>query len=404
MRFFSGIILFVILVATQVKAGGSIFEASNTGFGIYSPRYSAAGLGSSYEVASNDSLKLNFMNYAQWADIRITRYGVKGNSRIAMSSNQTGDNFFNKSTQFQGAFLALPLLKKKWALGAAVQPIYSVDQHLETNVQGPNEELIQSLYVHGGLSRVLLNTSYKIRPSFSVALGYEYTFGSISDNYRLIPTGTTVANIAFTYDYRFYGHGAVLSSLYSPNKNWNFGLVLRPQVTLTGKGVAEEITSQTLINESEVKKYRIPAQYQIGAQYHLNRRWKTGLDVLYQDWQNGYSIDNKNQSEFATSFRAGIGMEKSTSPKTYTDMLDKMSYRFGLFMGQLNVESNDNTINEYGVSLGFSVPIFRFRSRMDFATQFGFRGDLANNNYEEKFAELNITIHASELWFVNIEN
>ena len=164
-------------------------------------------------------------------------------------------------------------------------------------------------------------------------------------------------------------------------------------------------SSATEINEKQKSKVTLPAEYGLGLEYILKPRLKMGMDFLYQDWENGYKINNKivgsNQDKF---YRLGIGIERTQSQKRYTNLINQMDFRAGLFYGQLNQTSSNNSVNEYGLSFGFSLPIIRYISVLDISGKIGWRGSLDQNAYKETFYSFGITFSASELWFKNIED
>ena len=61
-------------------------------------------------------------------------------------------------------------------------------------------------------------------------------------------------------------------------------------------------------------------------------------------------------------------------------------------------------VNEIGLSFGITLPIQRFRSKIDLAGFISKRGDLKTNALEETIVGLKFSISANELWFVNLED
>jgi hypothetical protein len=88
----------------------------------------------------------------------------------------------------------------------------------------------------------------------------------------------------------------------------------------------------------------------------------------------------------------------------FTSFAEKLDYRAGIFYGKQNYLSLGNAVKEYGISFGLSLPITRFRSRIDLTGLVGQRGSLGTNEYRETFFKFGITINASELWFVKLED
>jgi len=81
-----------------------------------------------------------------------------------------------------------------------------------------------------------------------------------------------------------------------------------------------------------------------------------------------------------------------------------MDLRFGLFYGNQNLKSALENIPEYGLSMGVSLPLQRFVSKIDFGALVGKRGNLSNNYYEDYFFKIGISITSNERWFIKTEN
>jgi hypothetical protein len=132
----------------------------------------------------------------------------------------------------------------------------------------------------------------------------------------------------------------------------------------------------------------------------FSHRFLIGMDVFYQDWKRGYRVDDRTILNMQNSFRAGAGLERGPSRDRFASYFQKMTLRAGAFYGQLNVESNGNPINEYGLTFGLGMPIMLNRNRFDISAEFGRRGDKSLNFVEEMFFRLNFAISTNELWFV----
>jgi len=394
-------LLFILFFIARIGWGGeSLFGVSQKSVGFLHLPYSSPGLARSYEVAATDSLQLNFINFSLWTKIPTTTYSIMAGYKAALGDDGVKDNYFSALTNFQGGFLGVPIKKEKLVAGLGLQPISFMERRYSDILA---DNLIETIYIRGGLSRADLKIAYSFTPRVGLGIAYEYTFGKISDNYKIEEEGVAVSRIGFDYDYRFYGHGFAVSAFVQPLKDIHVGMLIRPAVKTTV--LVKAFSSSSLVNESQVKTVTLPAQYHFGLQYSINRRMNLGLDFLYQNWLDGYKISNqpytKDQDVF---YRFGLGFERTSSERRFIELKEQMDYRIGLFYGGLNQKSNDQSVREYGLSLGLSLPIHRYISRIDISGLVGKRGDISKNNYEEWFFSLGFTISARELWFVTLED
>ncbi len=396
------IISAVFILFPALSYSQSLFGASDKTVGFLQIPYSSAGSARSYEIASMDSLQVNTQNFSMWTHISNTTFTALAGYNGASAKDQSDENYYSDLFNFQGAFLGIPLQKKKVVLGIGLQPISNIDRrYVDTLVTELGET--ESLYLKGGLGRAVVNVSYNPVKIFGIGIGYEFTFGTLKENYIINVEDISVYRIEVDKESRFFGQGFVLSANSQPMQNLTIGIFSRLPVNANVSILRS--SNSTDVNERQNVEITIPAQFGMGFEYHLKPRLKIGTDFLYQNWEQGYKIENKRVKHLQDKFyRFGIGIERTQSEKRYTDLIEQMDFRAGLFIGNLNQKSNDNSVMEYGLTLGFSLPIIRFLSVLDVASEIGRRGSLDKNAYEETFYSFGITFSASELWFKNIED
>ncbi len=380
----------------------SLFSSSDKTIGFLQIPYSSAGSARSFEIASTDSLNVNAQNFSMWTNISNTTISVIAGYDGASATDKNNDNFYSDLFNFQGALLGIPLQKKKMVLGIGLQPISNIDRRFVDTLNTDSPE-IESLYLKGGLGRALINVSYSPMKIFGLGIGYEFTFGSIKENYIINNEEVSLYRIEIDKESRFFGHSFILSANAKPMQNLTVGLFSRLPVNTEVEILRSSYSAE--VNESQTVEITLPAQYGLGLEYIMKPRLKVGLDLLYQDWEQGYKIDNQKVGSFQDKFyRFGMGIERTQSKKRFTDFFEQMDFRAGLFYGNLNQTSNNNSVNEYGLSLGFSLPIIRYISVLDISGKIGRRGSLSKNAFKETFYSFGVTFSASELWFRNIED
>ena len=394
------LIVFLLNLSVAAFAGESLFGISNKSLGLLNNTNSAPGMARSYEIASMDTTQINYQNYALWTNQTITSYSAKISYRAAFGEDGQTKNYFNDVANFGGGYLTVPLLKRRLAFGLGLTPFTNMEQRYRLDYDdGQSKEVL----VKGGLSKAHLNLSYKIMEKAGIGLGYEYIFGKITKNFRQEDSNVAFDPIKLYYEYRFNGQGLVASAFYHPYSSIQFGLFFRPQTTVDLKIQANTISDN--VNLDEIHTLTIPAQFGGGVEYSLNPRWNMGMDLEYQNWRDEYTVDKISAgNDFAQHLKIGIGFEKKQSPKLFTNILEQIDYRFGGFYRTLSTLSSGNEINEYGLSLGFSFPLQRFRSKIDFAGIVGKRGNLDKNRYQETFFKFGLSISAMERWFVAAED
>lgn len=394
-------ITLALLMVSPLFAGESYFGLAENSFGNILTPYSAKGLGRSFGIAAKDSLQLNYRNFAAWTGLPYTTLTVNGEYGVLYAQNQTRTSQLDNAN-FKGAALGIPLKPRKWILGLNIQPYTGIEQRLKTIALVDTNEATQNIYMHGGLSRANIMMAWKMMERLSLSLGYEYTFGLVSEQVLLDIDDNFASRLNFTYRNQLNGHGVALSLHTEPLDGFELGLLVRPavQATLTRSG---DTPSEGLNSSSELS-VQLPAEYNFGFEYNGIDRYSLGADFIYQDWQNGYKVDGSTTAGYVPFYRLGIGLERSGSPRRFVNYSRLIDWRVGMFYSQLPFELNKAAVKEIGASLGASFPLTRFRSRLDLYLNVSKRGDLTQNNLQEWVLRLGLSISANELWFVNIEN
>ncbi len=392
-------LIFILSLTIQATAGESLFGISTRGVGMLSNTYSAPGMARSYEIASMDTLQINYKNYALWTNLPLTSYSAKVSYSGAFGSDAQSNSYYNDIGNFGGGYLTIPLLKYQIAFGLGLSPFSDMEQrYREEGLDGQAQEIL----IKGGLSKAHLNLSYNVLPNLGVGLGYEYVFGKITKNFRMEDASIAFDPILLYYEYRYYGSGLVASAFYRPMNKLQLGLFFRPQTTIDFK--IQATTSSDVVDAEKIHSITIPAQIGAGMEYQLAKRWNAGMDIEFQDWGSEFALDDVVLKQgFTQHFKVGLGLEKKQSSKLFTSITEQMDFRVGGFYRRLSQVSNLNPVDEMGLSFGFSFPLQRFRSKIDFAAMGGIRGSLDTNHYKENFFKFGVSISAAERWFVQTE-
>jgi len=395
------LLLFLFSLPTSLWATGTVFGLADKSLGIILIPYSAAGLSRSYEMADDDSLHLNYQNPAMWSKLSLTTFSIDAQYRASFANSRYGESLSNDYANFQGGFVALPIIRKRLNFGFGLQPVTSMEHSVQDTTGGEGKDY---LLIKGGISRALMNISFNFFKHFGIGIAYEYNFGEVTDRYILEIKDFTTSNLTFAYEYRFFGHSASASAFIQLFGNaLTMGALYRTPVLLKAEVVGKSISTD--INKGTIVDLSLPAQYNMGFKIRFSNRFAFGGDFMYQDWKNGYTILDVPEQGFHKRFvRIGGGIEYMASKKRFTDYINQLDFRLGGFYTEQNQTSNGMPIAEYGISAGISIPVQRFRSRIDLTAIVGKRGDLAQNFYEETFILFGISIIGNELWFINIEN
>jgi len=395
------ILLSMFVLMTHLTAGESQFGLTANSLGVMKLPYSGSGLGRSYEIGHADSLILSFRNFSAWTSIPRTTLTINTEFDAYFLKNNSATETIENGN-FQGANLAVPLIVDKLVFGAGIEPYTSIEQRYISKSTFDGNNVTENVSILGGLSRTHLMFAYKPYRMLSLGVGYEYTFGNISDKVVTEIDDNFASKITYEYQRQYNGHGILLSAHIIPTEKLSIGLMYRPSVGINYS--LKGLTPSNELNIANEQHIDLPSELNLGLEYNLSQDYATGIDFIYQDWKDGYKLNNISATEGNTFFHLGFGAEKKGSRRQFIKYAQQIDYRLGFFYSQLAHKNNGNSVFEYGISAGLSLPIQRFRSKFSFYSTVSKRGSISRNALQEWVVKFGLTISANELWFVNLED
>jgi len=394
---FRHLIYFLFLYPTFLLAGSSIFGFGPQGSAFYQYKYSTAALGrGGVETAVLDTIGINYHNYAFWSYYARTMLSMDMMFE-SRTVKQPGSEYYTGDTKFTGGFLTFPIHKRKVSIGIGLTPMVLNDQRFDRSFStalASGRELIQT---SGNISEATFTIAMNIKKQFAFALVGRYAFGMIKDKISILYNESYLGNVFAENKYRLSGFGLRFDASYMISSRILSGISIGFPLK-TDLEVSQNAPSSPL-EMPEMHSLQFPLQLSGGLSYLLSEHWLWGIELNWANWKTGYKIDSKSNDKMNDSYRIGVGIEKRPS----FSKKEKYTYRAGLFNSQMNMYANFGNINEYGVSIGFGFPLRMQYNRIDFALQAGKRGRMSINLAEETFVRFDISLSASEFWFIRDE-
>jgi hypothetical protein len=396
------IVLLILLLSLPTLSFGesSVFALVPRSIGEHQYSYSVAALGrGGFSMAFVDSVSLNQMNYSLWTHIQRTTFTL-GVGYQGLESKSPSNKIGSLDGRFLGGFLAVPIINKKMSIGFGIQPKSINNQGFVIKNAGIGAQAVQTIQSKGTLSEVQFIAAYSPIPDFSLGFFAYYILGKIRDNTTINYLDLSYSDISVSNEYHFYGKGPSfgVSGFLRLTPRMTIGARVKIPTVITVYSQQESISAQKTVEEYQDVTF--PLNLTVGLAWQPFERFVIGGDIDYIDWKTGYLFNGLPLSYMNNNFRIGAGVEFKPSRRRLTSYLNRVSYRAGIFYGQMNFLANGQPVNEYGLSLGLGLPIAQGISRMDVAFQAGKRGDIVTNGLSEMFFRLNFSLSASELWFV----
>jgi hypothetical protein len=410
-----------ILGLTSVVAQPTIYSpTSRIGLGqILDYEFIAQEAMGGISAAYHDNVYANPSNAASLAWLRTTSLdvGVYGSKNTINASDGTFDYWSGNITHLSLAFPIFnpinDLLDREernyaWGMMMGLQP-YSLVGY-DILVENQDEELgtIQRQYTgNGGTYAVMWGTGFRYE-ELAIGLRLEYLFGDLKEE------STVVFLDQFNSFQNIYRDDLNLGAL-----RWDFGAqykwVLDRAQKPDGSPGSEQQTltfgatlqSRSNLNINESRFYRLehniydvvdtlifsedeqadgvlPGGFSAGIFYQSKNRWDAGVDFNYASW--GKYENDIRPAELRNTWRISSGFGYTPDASDIDSYLKRMTYRAGFNYGLDPRVVNDKQIEEYSISLGFTLPfIGRRRS--------------AYGNFSFKYGERAITNGISESYF-----
>ena len=135
-------------------------------------------------------------------------------------------------------------------------------------------------------------------------------------------------------------------------------------------------------------------------------KWSAELNYLRSNWSNsgfdsqkGFSSVGASSfsSTVSQSFRAGFEITPNRNDIRY--YLKRCSYRAGIYYDQAYYKLDGNNINSMGVTLGMTLPVFRWYNGLTVGVDFGQKASMREGMVRERYAKLAIGFNIHDIWF-----
>ncbi len=159
---------------------------------------------------------------------------------------------------------------------------------------------------------------------------------------------------------------------------FSFGLTYSSKVDLSGDTefkYGHPPYTDTLSTDVE-DLFQIPEQVGFGASLEILERYKTSLDLIYENWKDTDLYDK-------STIKVALGI--SYDPLSgYGKWYEQIPIRAGGYLRELPFEKNNKPIYEKAVTLGTSIPLKTPSKKIDLGFKYLYRGNLNDNGVRDK--------------------
>jgi len=361
-----------------------------------------------------DSLRLNFQNPASYAFLLRTTFTVGMNqNRINQSTeNRSGDV---RRTYFDYMALGVPIGKFGATIG--LTPYTSVGYKL-LNFSTDEQSLQRSRIFNGtgGTSRVFGAVGYQVNKNLAFGMDFGYIFGDIETKAVEYITGiqygtrelttTDVSGAEFNFGAMYNKkisekHSIFASATYKPETSFTLNNLSTLSTVQPGGSIDLEFPVDELETRNEKRTLRNPSRFTIGAGFGDINQFVVGTEIsLTQNNSFGNRLAEIENADFENGLKIGLGGYYIPKYNSFSSYWSRVTYRSGLFYEKSGIVINNESINNYGITFGLSLPVTGSLSSINVGCELGSRGTTNSGLVKENYVNIMISLSLNDKWFV----
>lgn len=424
----------VFLIAVFLIIGVCSYAQSGA-YGAYSP-YSIYGIGeiSKQGTAYNKSMggvgiatrNKRYINYLNPAAVTardtlsfMADFGLsQKNTAFAQDGVKSAKNTFN----VYDFVMSFPIYKSS-AFMVGITPFSDVGydfSSIETNpdIIGNTGNVAYDSYGMGSIYQIFASAGATFWKRFSVGAEVLFLFGNIDKVTNMTFADASYRSLNSGHDLTMRGVTGKFGVQYEQKLGSEVSMILggtyRLGTNMNGYStdykyaVQSSVTDTLRYNVGILKDegLRIGDELGIGVSFKGGEKWSAEFDYLRSDWRNsgmdkapGFSSVGKSSfsSSVSQSFRAGFEIVPNRNDIRY--YLRRCAYRAGVYYDQSYYKLDGNDVNTIGITLGVTLPVFRYYNGISLGVDMGQRGSRKNNMIRERYAMFVIGFNIHDIWF-----
>ena len=404
-------------------------------YGAYSP-YSIFGIGniSKEGTAFNKSMggvgiatrNKRFINYMNPAAVTardslafMGDFGLsQNNSMFTQGEVRSAKNTFN----IYDFVLSFPIYRSS-AFMVGITPYSDVGYDFssiitDNSIIGQTGNITNDSYGTGSVYQLFAGAGVTFWKRFSVGAEVLFLFGNIdkvtnmnfSDNsYRSLNSGNDLTVRGVTGKF-----GVQYEQKLASNVSMVVGATYRLKSKMRGYSTDYKYAVQSSMTDT--LRYNVGVlkdegmnfgdELGIGVSIRSGERWSAEFDYVRSDWRSsgmdkapGFSTVGTStfSSSVSQSFRAGFEIVPNRNDIRY--YLRRCAYRAGVYYDQSYYRLDGNDVNAVGITLGVTLPVFKWYNGISLGVDLGQRGNKNNGMIRERYAMFVVGFNIHDIWF-----
>lgn len=427
----------ILALLTVISSG--ILAQGNSPFSVHGPgdifgsnfttNYAQSGIGASTSYSN----QINAINPASYSDIKFT-VGEVGVISSTNSYQLNGSTDVSNHTNLSGFAFGFPLAKN---LGMAfgISPYSKQNYSYFIEDQLPDLSAVKYVYEgNGGLNKVFLGTGYKVK-GLSIGVNGQFMFGRLERTSKVFYDAADYGSIRFRNFTNVRGFSwntgiqyefdlneelfAKIGGTYQIQANYNTESYEKSNYFYvtdtidTNDEVAEdaEFNLSTFITDTENAptegSITLPQSIQSGITIGKKDNWTLSAEVALTSWENFVWGGEVTQMKNSQKYMLGGTYIPNIQALGKENYWKSIQYNWGMKYGMSQVVMNNEQLPEYGITLGLSLPLKKFKyetekfgSMLNLSMGYMHRGNGSATSINEDYVTLNVSVTLNDKWFI----
>ena len=390
---------------------GTAYNKTMGGVGIASRNHRYVNVLNPAAVTARDSL-------AFMSDFSI----YENNKILSQDGHTSANNLFN----INNFLVSFPLFYSKVADGAmmfGIRPYSSTGYsfgYYDTNPQAIASvgNISHSYTGLGSIYQVYATVGAEFFDRFSAGAEFIHYFGNVKKTYTETLTDAAALGISKVSDMTLSANTAKFGLQYEQpvgNKmTLGIGAVYSLDARLGGY-LTNSVTSGETTKSSTVDtlanlstKAYLAGEAGVGLSIVYGNKFRAEVDYTRSDWTRsgfegitGLAVGGPSGPLFTSgvseSLRAGVEYIPNPGDIRYYHKL--IAYRAGVYFTKEYFNYSGNPVYTRGITLGVTLPVFRWNNGLTLGMDFGQRGSLKNNMVKETYVGFSLGFNLFDVWF-----
>ena len=381
-------------------------------------------------IASRTNRFLNYLNPASLTardslSVMMDFSVFQGNKLFRQGDLRSGANVFT----LNDLAISFPL-SRKTAMVVGMRPYSSVGygySYLYDNdeVVGSVGNVSYSAQGQGSLYEVFTGLGAMIGKDLSVGIEGIYCFGNIKRSNAQTFASASCNGVNNGYNLQLNAFTAKAGLQYEKKINasdvlyagatYKLGTSLRGFIEdydfSTGTVASDTLSYKIDTLSKNPGRVKLAGEIGVGIAFSHADRWRVELDYTLSDWTQtgmdtfpGFAGNTSSSAGFSSfsasvahSFRAGFEIVPNRNDIRYYHK--KIAYRGGLYYKTDYYKIDGNPVNTFGLTLGATLPIFRWYNGLSVGMDIGQRGTVRSNLIRERYVNFTVGMNLFDIWF-----